>query len=286
MRRVGRKKGHRSPKQTSQTSVTLAGNDSWSAGNLVGTGSHRLLFCLGFGSFRPNMVKSKALLMQFARNRAEVSLQPARPLGCAMWMTFITKPFWLEETAKCFPSEFRCELVHVLSQSLVASISLPGSEASRDPGISRWLYKRILLPQNNHQVKWKPWPILQIWTAIRSVSMLECLGGCGSKSSLFRWPWLGSPGKSGFFMLPLVFCFAWSGNTCFEKGGRCWESWMQNRVKAFPWNVFNWSCILHKSPIFFFCFPLSCLFPESIPVLCCSSELFNWSPKLKVSWLS
>lgn len=131
-----------------------------------------------------------------------------------MLMTFITKPSWssvcLSKQPNISPQSFdgrfvNLQMCYVLSQSLVASISLLDFQSSRDPWVSRWFYKHILLPQNNnHQVKWKPWPTLQIWIAILSVSMLGCLNGHGSKKSFFGWPWFGSSGKSGSFLLPLV----------------------------------------------------------------------------------
>lgn len=99
----------------------------------------------------------------------------------------ILKQCVLEQTAKHFPQSVHGRFVNskmCLLQSLVASISLPDSQASRDPWNSRWLDERILLPQNNnHRVKWKPWPALQIWAATQSVSEVGFLDGHGSKSS-------------------------------------------------------------------------------------------------------
>lgn len=99
----------------------------------------------------------------------KVLLQPVRPLGCAnndFYYKTISKQRPLQQTAECFPSGFGWRIrkvENVLSQSLVASISLPASPASSDPRVSGWLNRHILLPQNNnHPVKRKPWATLQI----------------------------------------------------------------------------------------------------------------------------
>lgn len=88
MRRVGRKKGHRSPKQTSQTPVMLAGNDGWESGWYWVTPA---AFCVGFGSFTPNMVKSKpaqhcSCSYHVAEQRFHCSLQDLSDVQCE-WLS-------------------------------------------------------------------------------------------------------------------------------------------------------------------------------------------------------
>lgn len=52
----------------------------------------------------------------------------------------------------------------------------------------------------------------------------------------------------------------------------------------FPLEFFQLILYFMKKPLtFLFCLLVSCPFPESISILCCSNELFNQSPKLKVS---
>jgi len=159
----------------------------------------------------------------------KVSLHPARPLGCTVLMTFIAKPSWrsvcLSKQPNLSPQSFYGRFVN-LKMCYRKAWLLPSPYQTLKPaGIHGFqMVVHILLPQNNnHPVKWKPWPALQIWIAIQSVSIFGCLDGHGSKCNFFGWPQLGSSGKSGSFMLPLVFhfTFAWGGNTCFEKGGRC-----------------------------------------------------------------
>lgn len=250
----GKKERPQVTKETSQTPVVLKGMISCKSAQSAWTGSHQHGFGIGFW-FIPtkngDIQTTSALFMQWMCNWAlEGHTTACENSGMGgvhgLYCKPILKQCVLEQTAKHFLQSIHGRFVNskmCLLQDLVASISLPGSQASRDPWNSRWLDKHLLLPQNNnHWVKLRPWPALQIWAAALSVSVVGSLDGHGSKSSFFGWLGFGSSGKSGSFLLPLLFCFtfAWSGNTCFKRGGRCSENWMQNWVRIFPWNYFSW----------------------------------------------